>query len=292
MSVGSPSTASPWMAAVTVVPSASVTVSSPVYGPATVGVNAKTTVQGGTSPAQLWTISTSSPSMVPCSSRRGLGRPVVRSLDLHHPLGRLPHLRPRQLDGRRGRLLRVTAQEDLAVRLAVVLGRLGLLRCRRLGGRGLDGLGRRLLIGSPVPAPPPSPPARPAPPLRRAYGPSLTSCVGTSAHARPVRHNLAHRRREERGRPPRTRSNHSNARTEQRRRAVTPWGDRPSVDVRLTGCTDRSRSPPAERPGRSPCRTASSRCRRSRRPSTSRPWPPRSARPGCCGSGTDPYRPG
>lgn len=63
-------------------------------------------------------------------------------------------------------------------------------------------------------------------------------------------------------------------------------------DVRLTGCTDRSRSPPAERPGRSPCRTASSRCRRSRRPSTSRPWPPRSARPGCCGSGTGPYRPG
>lgn len=60
----------------------------------------------------------------------------------------------------------------------------------------------------------------------------------------------------------------------------------------LTGCTDRSRSPPAERPGRSPCRTASSRCRRSPRPSTSRPWPPRSARPGCCGSGTDPYRPG
>ncbi len=60
----------------------------------------------------------------------------------------------------------------------------------------------------------------------------------------------------------------------------------------LTGCTDRSRSPPAERPGRSPCRTASSRCRRSRRPSTSRPWPPRSARPGCCGSGTGPYRPG
>lgn len=60
----------------------------------------------------------------------------------------------------------------------------------------------------------------------------------------------------------------------------------------LTGCTDRSRSPPAGRPGRSRCRTASSRCRRSRRPSTSRPWPPRSARPGCCGSGTDPYRPG
>lgn len=60
----------------------------------------------------------------------------------------------------------------------------------------------------------------------------------------------------------------------------------------LTGCTDRSRSPPAGRPGRSRCRTASSRCRRNRRPSTSRPWPLRSAPPGCCGSGTDPYRPG
>ncbi len=80
-------------------------------------------------------------------------------------------------------------------------------------------------------------------------------------------------------------------------------GGRPPPDLRgwppsgvstdsLTGCTDRSRSPPAGRPGRSRCRTASSRCRRSRRPSTSRPWPPRSARPGCCGSGTDPYRPG
>lgn len=71
-------------------------------------------------------------------------------------------------------------------------------------------------------------------------------------------------------------------------------GDRPPVESSdsLTGCTDRSRSPPAERPGRSRCRTASSRCRRSRRPSTSRPWPPRWARPGCCGSGTDPYRPG
>lgn len=81
------------------------------------------------------------------------------------------------------------------------------------------------------------------------------------------------------------------ARTVKRRRAATPRGDRPS-SCSLTGCTDRSRSPPAERPGRSRCRTASSRCRRSRRPSTSRPWPPRSARPGCCGSGTGPYRPG
>lgn len=71
-----------------------------------------------------------------------------------------------------------------------------------------------------------------------------------------------------------------------------PMGSGRPSDCSLTGCTDRSRSPPAERPGRSPCRTASSRCRRSRRPSTSRPWPPRSAPPGCCGSGTGPYRPG
>lgn len=81
---------------------------------------------------------------------------------------------------------------------------------------------------------------------------------------------------------------------------TTPQGGHPFRDDRpavrssdsLTGCTDRSRSPPAERPGRSRCRTASSRCRRSRRPSTSRPWLPRSARPGCCGSGRGPYRPG
>ncbi len=82
-----------------------------------------------------------------------------------------------------------------------------------------------------------------------------------------------------------------------RRRAATPYetGWPPcgcASDGSPTGCTDRSRSPPAGRPGRSRCRTASSRCRRSRRPSTSRPWPPRSARPGCCGSGRDPYRPG
>lgn len=80
----------------------------------------------------------------------------------------------------------------------------------------------------------------------------------------------------------------------ERRRAATLSGDRPAVTARarLSRCTGRSRSPPAGQPGRSRCRRASSRCRRSRRPSTSRPWPPRWARPGCCGSGRGPYRPG
>jgi len=55
----------------------------------------------------------------------------------------------------------------------------------------------------------------------------------------------------------------------------------------------RSRTPRAGWPGRSRCRTSRSRGRR--RPTatrTSPTWPPRWARPGCCGSAGDPCRPG
>lgn len=129
------------------------------------------------------------------------------------------------------------------------------------------------------------PPEPPAGVRRRPHRPTASQARSAAATAQPLPVTRGTVRL-----PRTTRS--GGCRPGRRRRAVTPWSDRPSVDVRLTGCTDRSRSPPAERPGRSRCRTASSRCRRSRRPSTSRPWPPRSARPGCCGSGTDPYRPG
>jgi len=67
----------------------------------------------------------------------------------------------------------------------------------------------------------------------------------------------------------------------------------PAVRGVLSGCTGRSRTPPAARPRRCRSRRCSrSWSRRSRRPCTSRPSPPRSARPGCCGTAAYRYRPG
>ena len=65
----------------------------------------------------------------------------------------------------------------------------------------------------------------------------------------------------------------------------------PSGRTSISG-SRRSRCPRAGSPRRSRGPGRGSRSRRSRRSGTARPWPPRWARPRCCRSGADPFRPG
>jgi hypothetical protein len=146
---------------------------------------------------------------------------------------------------------------------------------------------------------PPGTVARPARPHR--YPPRFRGSWRFSALWRPEPStNRANKRRNRRAKQAAVQPGETSGGTSGRSKRRTAAGparttSAPAPLTLLSGRSDRSRTPRAGRPGRSRCRTARSRRRsRPRSPSscTSRRGPPRSARPGCCGSGAGPSRPG
>ena len=116
---------------------------------------------------------------------------------------------------------------------------------------------------------------------------SSGSTRGDEHHRRPPRTHVVTARSGANGRFPAIRA-------VTRRGGEEPRGLLPSSwSHSLSSYSRRSRTPRAGWPGRSRCRTSRSRGRRRPRATRTSPtWPPRWARPGCCGSAGDPCRPG